>query len=201
MVVSGIRGRRGSSGRWQLTVNSQLPISVNGPRHSVKGHHISGLRATRRGGSTWASAVGREKAVAVAWAAKRRIERAAEIAAREGPGAPQRHQALAQLANFRPLLPTTPTGDGWRSVGEALARTSSVEPGLEQWARAGVAYRAQDPASFNRSVADLTATAALGLPCEHLIFDDEGHEIRRMANRAAFVTRVVAFLSAHVNPR
>ncbi len=89
---------------------------------------------------------------------------AAEIAAREGPGAPQRHQALAQLAYFRPLLPTTPTGDGWRSVGEALARTSSVEPGLEQWARAGVAYRAQDPASFNRSVADLTATAALGRP-------------------------------------
>ncbi|HSD20954.1 MAG TPA: cytochrome c biogenesis protein CcsA [Anaeromyxobacter sp.] len=89
---------------------------------------------------------------------------AAEIAAREGPGAPQRHQALAQLAYFRPLLPTTPTGDGWRSVGEALAATSSVEPGLEQWARAGVAYRAQDPASFNRSVADLTATAALGRP-------------------------------------
>ncbi|WP_378784807.1 alpha/beta fold hydrolase [Nonomuraea fastidiosa] len=47
----------------------------------------------------------------------------------------------------------------------------------------------------------IAATAALGLPCEHLIFDDEGHEIRRMANRAAFVTRVVAFLSAHVNPR
>jgi ABC-type transport system involved in cytochrome c biogenesis permease subunit len=61
-------------------------------------------------------------------------------------------------------LPTTPTGDGWRSVGEALAATSSVEPGLEQLARAGVAYRAQDPASFNRSVADLTATAELGRP-------------------------------------
>jgi ABC-type transport system involved in cytochrome c biogenesis permease subunit len=89
---------------------------------------------------------------------------AAELAARGGQGAPQRHQALAQLAYFRPLLPTTPTGDGWRSVGEALATTASVEPGLEQWARAGVAYRAQDPASFNRSVADLTSTAALGRP-------------------------------------
>ena len=82
---------------------------------------------------------------------------AAEIAAREGPGAPQRHQALAQLAYFRPLLPTTPTGDGWRNVGEALARRRRrPEPGLEQWARLGVAYRAQDPASFNRAVADLT---------------------------------------------
>jgi ABC-type transport system involved in cytochrome c biogenesis permease subunit len=89
---------------------------------------------------------------------------AAEIAARGASGAPQRHQSLAQLAHFRPLLPTTPTGDGWRSVGEALAVSATVEPGLEQWARLGVAYRAQDPASFNRSVRDLTATAALGRP-------------------------------------
>jgi ABC-type transport system involved in cytochrome c biogenesis permease subunit len=89
---------------------------------------------------------------------------AAEIAARQGQGAAQRHQALAQLAYFRPLLPAMQSGDGWRSVGEALAMTRSVEPGLEQWARVGVAYRAQDPGSFNRSVADLTATAALGRP-------------------------------------
>jgi ABC-type transport system involved in cytochrome c biogenesis permease subunit len=88
---------------------------------------------------------------------------AAEIAARGAPGAAQRQQALAQLAHFRPLLPATAGGDGWRSVGEALP-AANVEPGLEQWARLGVAYRAQDPASFNRSVRDLEATGALGRP-------------------------------------
>ncbi|WP_243336611.1 cytochrome c biogenesis protein [Anaeromyxobacter soli] len=89
---------------------------------------------------------------------------AAEIAARAGPGAPQRHQLLVELAHFKPLLPVTPAGDAWRSVGEALTGTTTVEPGLEQWARLGLAYQAQDAASFNRSVADLAATAALGRP-------------------------------------
>ncbi|MCK2212253.1 S9 family peptidase [Actinomadura sp. ATCC 31491] len=41
----------------------------------------------------------------------------------------------------------------------------------------------------------LAAARALGLPCEALIFDDEGHEIRQVANRISFVAKVVDWLS------
>ncbi|MEW9552166.1 prolyl oligopeptidase family serine peptidase [Nonomuraea sp. NPDC050783] len=44
----------------------------------------------------------------------------------------------------------------------------------------------------------LAAARALGLPCEALIFDDEGHEIRRVANRISFVAKVVDWLSHHL---
>jgi ABC-type transport system involved in cytochrome c biogenesis permease subunit len=91
---------------------------------------------------------------------------ATEIASLGQPGASQRHAAMAELAFFRPLLPLEAQGEKWRNVGEALlgARTGGVEPALEGWARVAVAYQAQDPASFNRSVADLHASAALGRP-------------------------------------
>ena len=69
---------------------------------------------------------------------------AAEIAARASPGAPERQQELIQLAYFRPLLPTSPTGEAWRSVGEGLRAAAqgadAVEPGLEGWARLGAAW-------------------------------------------------------------
>ncbi|MEV4548094.1 S9 family peptidase [Nonomuraea wenchangensis] len=41
----------------------------------------------------------------------------------------------------------------------------------------------------------LAAARALGLSCEALVFDDEGHEIRQVANRISFVAKVVDWLS------
>ncbi|GII00578.1 prolyl oligopeptidase family serine peptidase [Planobispora takensis] len=40
----------------------------------------------------------------------------------------------------------------------------------------------------------IRATRGLGLPCDHLIFEDEGHTIRKPANRAIFVRNVVGWL-------
>ncbi|MEV0199785.1 prolyl oligopeptidase family serine peptidase [Nonomuraea sp. NPDC050691] len=42
------------------------------------------------------------------------------------------------------------------------------------------------------------AARARGVACEELIFPDEGHEIRRPANRAVFVGRVVEWLTRHL---
>lgn len=39
-----------------------------------------------------------------------------------------------------------------------------------------------------------------GVPCELLLFEDEGHEIRRRANRVAFVRRVTDWLVRHLFP-
>ena len=86
-----------------------------------------------------------------------------ELAAAQQPGAAQRHQALAGLAWFRPIPPAPGQGpDAWRSVGEALrgAAAGEPDPGLVPWGRLGVAWYAQDAASFNRAVADLGAVAA-----------------------------------------
>jgi len=85
-----------------------------------------------------------------------------EIAAANSPSAAQRHAALASLAAFRPLVP--PAGaspDGWRSTGEALRATAMGErdAALGDWARVGIAWAAQDPATFERAVAGLGARA------------------------------------------
>jgi ABC-type transport system involved in cytochrome c biogenesis permease subunit len=85
-----------------------------------------------------------------------------ELASAADPNAMQRHAALSGLAHFRPLLP--PPGaspEAWRSTGEALraAAAGRPDPALAQWGRLGVAWAAQDAASFNRAVADLAATA------------------------------------------
>ncbi|NUW36959.1 S9 family peptidase [Nonomuraea sp. SMC257] len=42
------------------------------------------------------------------------------------------------------------------------------------------------------------AARARGVACEELLFPDEGHEIRRPANRAVFVGRVVDWLTHHL---
>jgi ABC-type transport system involved in cytochrome c biogenesis permease subunit len=116
----------------------------------------------------------------------------AEIAARGGTGAAQRHQAIMELAFFRPVLPKEPTGDSWRNVGEALFGAQEIAPGLEQWARLSVAYAAQDPASFNRSVEELHGLAAAARP-EALSHSD--HEWT--FNRAApFYTGMVIYVLA-----
>ncbi|MDA0633924.1 alpha/beta fold hydrolase [Nonomuraea sp. MCN248] len=41
----------------------------------------------------------------------------------------------------------------------------------------------------------ISAATARGLPCDHLLFDDEGHEFRQVANRISFVTRVAGWLA------
>ncbi|SEM24240.1 prolyl oligopeptidase family serine peptidase [Nonomuraea pusilla] len=46
----------------------------------------------------------------------------------------------------------------------------------------------------------IAAAAARGLPCDHLIFPDEGHEIRRTSNRVSYVGTVVSWLSRHLLP-
>ncbi|HEY6106605.1 MAG TPA: cytochrome c biogenesis protein CcsA, partial [Anaeromyxobacteraceae bacterium] len=91
----------------------------------------------------------------------------AEIPARGAPGAEGRQQALAQLAYFRPLLPAPGTGDdAFRSTGEALlaARAAPPDPGLETWARLGLAWTAQDPGPFNAAVGQLRAAAEAARP-------------------------------------
>jgi ABC-type transport system involved in cytochrome c biogenesis permease subunit len=93
---------------------------------------------------------------------------AAELAFVKNEKASQRHAALADLAQFRPLAPAPgTTGDGgWRSVGEGLraAANGAVDPAFGPWARLSVAYSAQDPASFNRAVAEIAAVNAASRP-------------------------------------
>ncbi len=86
-----------------------------------------------------------------------------ELASAGDPAALQRHAALSSLAFFRPLLPPPGAGpDAWRSTGEALRAVAGgvADPALAQWGRLGVAWAAQDPASFDRAVAELSASAA-----------------------------------------
>lgn len=42
------------------------------------------------------------------------------------------------------------------------------------------------------------AARARAVPCDYLLFPDEGHEIRQLANRVAFVDKVVGWLSRHL---
>lgn len=44
----------------------------------------------------------------------------------------------------------------------------------------------------------LQAARAREVPCDFLLFDDEGHEIRRSANRVSFVRNVVGWLGRHL---
>jgi ABC-type transport system involved in cytochrome c biogenesis permease subunit len=88
-----------------------------------------------------------------------------ELVARTGPGAAERQRLLAQLAFFKPLPPLAGRGpDAWRSVGEALADRTSVDPGLGPLARVATAYTAGDGAGFGRAVAELHAVAGTADP-------------------------------------
>jgi ABC-type transport system involved in cytochrome c biogenesis permease subunit len=121
---------------------------------------------------------------------------AAELAARNGPGADQRHETLAQLAFFRPLTPPAgQAGDGWRSVGEVLkSRASDADATLAAWARLGAAYTAQDPDTFNTAVASVSGAIAASRPdSEH----QAGHELlfnRLQPFYAGMVIYVLALL-------
>jgi len=85
----------------------------------------------------------------------------AEIAYATNPAAAQRHAALIDLAEFRPIPPPAGSaGDGgWRSIGQALAGVSSgqTDPALLEWARLAAAYEGRDPDSFGRAVGALEA--------------------------------------------
>ncbi len=85
-----------------------------------------------------------------------------EIAAAGEPGGEQRHAAMAGIANFRPILPPEgASADAWRSTGQALraAAAGEQDPQLAGWARLGLAWQSQDPASFERAVQDLRTRA------------------------------------------
>jgi ABC-type transport system involved in cytochrome c biogenesis permease subunit len=104
-----------------------------------------------------------------------------ELASATQPGASQRHQALAALAYFRPILPAPGRGpEDWKSVGEALrgAAAGEVDPALAPWGRLGVAWYAQDAASFNRAVGDLGAVAAAAA--------DRAPDARRVGQEVVF---------------
>jgi len=106
---------------------------------------------------------------------------AAEIAARGAPGAAERHKVLSQLAQYRPLPPPPgTTGDaGWKNVGEGLQAAGAPHRALEPFARMGIAYAADDAASFNRAVADASAVIEATRPDA---VSQAGHEI--VFNRA-----------------
>jgi hypothetical protein len=120
----------------------------------------------------------------------------AEIAYAKNENAGQRHAALAELAEFRPIAPAAgTTGDGgWRSVGEALRGVArgEVVPALVPWARLGVAYAAQDAATFNRLVGEVAALDA-GVRQEAVV--QGGHEV--VFNRAQpFYTGMAIYVLA-----
>lgn len=82
-----------------------------------------------------------------------------ELGSLQGPEAAQRHQALHEMALFRPLPPLPGQNpDAWMSVGQGLdkAAAGTVHPALTPLARASAAYVLGDAASFNAAVADLS---------------------------------------------
>ena len=79
----------------------------------------------------------------------------------------QRQAALAGLAHFRPILPPEgASADAWRSTGQALraAAMGERDPQLAAWARLGLAWQSQDPASFDRAVEELRAIGHAAVP-------------------------------------
>ncbi len=90
-----------------------------------------------------------------------------ELGTADAPASQQRQEALTQLAHFRPILPKEGAPpEAWRSTGEALrgAAVGEREPQLAGWARVGLAWFAQDAASFDRAVSELRAGAHAAAP-------------------------------------
>jgi ABC-type transport system involved in cytochrome c biogenesis permease subunit len=120
-----------------------------------------------------------------------------EVASVGSPNAMQRHAALAGLAAFRPILP--PAGgapDDWRNTGEALrsAALGERDPSLGDWGRLGVAWAAQDPATFDRAVAALDGRAHQAGPALAAVGHVD-HEV--VFNRAQpFYTGMVVYVLA-----
>jgi ABC-type transport system involved in cytochrome c biogenesis permease subunit len=120
-----------------------------------------------------------------------------ELASAGSPNAMQRHAALAGLATFRPILP--PAGgppEAWRNTGEALrsAALGERDPALGEWGRLGVAWAAQDPATFDRALGALRARADQPGPALAAV-GKVGHEV--VFNRAQpFYTGMVIYVLA-----
>ena len=53
---------------------------------------------------------------------------------------------------------------------------------------------------LNEAEQVVAALDARRVPCEFLLFRDEGHQIRKIANRTYFVDTVVDWLSRHLTP-
>ena len=102
---------------------------------------------------------------------------ASEVAGAQERGAAERHLALLEMAQFRPLPPLAGARpDAWRSTGEALrssAAGGTVDPGLASLARVGWAYSFQEPAEFNQAVVELTALTARTNPAAREQADHE----------------------------
>jgi ABC-type transport system involved in cytochrome c biogenesis permease subunit len=120
---------------------------------------------------------------------------APEVAMAAMPGAAQRHQAIQELAQFRPIPPAPgTTGDGWLNVGQVLAAAAGgkQDPALAPWARLSVATMAQDSGSFNRAVAEVRAVDAAARPDS---VAQAGHEV--VFNRAQpFYSGMVVYVLA-----
>jgi len=127
----------------------------------------------------------------------------AEIQSLQGPGATQRQEALVELAYFRPLPPAAgQIGDAWRNVGEALrgsAASGAVDPALPPVARLGWAYAFQEPADFNKAVADLKTVTAAVRPDAQAKADHEIVFNRAQPFYAGMVIYVLALLSVFVS--
>jgi ABC-type transport system involved in cytochrome c biogenesis permease subunit len=127
---------------------------------------------------------------------------AAEVASRADANAAERQRSLAELAYFRPVPPAAgEPAEAWKNVGESLfaTRAGPPSPYVEAMARLGVAYTAQDPASFNRVIGDLAALGAAGQPG---VWEHAGHEL--VFNRAqpfyvGMVLYVLALLAVFVS--
>jgi ABC-type transport system involved in cytochrome c biogenesis permease subunit len=123
---------------------------------------------------------------------------AVEVGARATPGAAQRHASLMDLATFRILPPAAGVkGAPWRNTGEGLraAVAGPLDPALEPLARAALAYRARDAATFNAAVADLRAVAAASRPEDVKQADHEIVFNRTEPFYAGMVVYVLALLA------
>ena len=81
----------------------------------------------------------------------------AEVADHSDAQAEQRHQRMAELADFR-VLPGRAAG-AWRNMGEVLHELGPAPPsaGLVALAAMGQSYADQDPDKFNHALGDLRA--------------------------------------------
>ncbi|WP_242393511.1 cytochrome c biogenesis protein [Anaeromyxobacter oryzisoli] len=125
-----------------------------------------------------------------------------ELASLGTPEAATRRAALSEAAYFRPFVSSAAsTNDAWQSAGEALdaAARGRSSPQLVAWARMSLAYRAGDPASFDRAAAEALAAAGAAQPG---LVAQSGHEL--VFNRAqpfyvGMVVYVLALLAVFVS--
>jgi len=123
---------------------------------------------------------------------------ASELESVATPEAGQRHEQLAELAAFRPLPPPAgASADAWHSIGEALgaARSGTMDPALESFARLASAYDENDQEAFNRAVVAISEVAASRRPDSLGQADSERLFNRAQPFYAGMVIYVLALLT------